>query len=198
MPWLILSILPNIDLRVEIAAEQVAIVPPTDERVVALRGEHPNLEQFLARFRGSHGRAVHPAILLSDAQAPDTKRTGEAMVGIRNALAVSTVLQQTALELLYPQGHRILFTDPFDFYPWNLDRNFDRMLSITPASMAIHRVDDFAGQPSPGSDHPAEGPCCQTPSLTLQGDNQRMPKQEAPVVKALFVWLMEGRKGRRG
>ena len=39
MPWLILSILPNIDLRVEIAAEQVAIVPPTDERVVALRTE---------------------------------------------------------------------------------------------------------------------------------------------------------------
>jgi len=151
MPWLILSILPNIDLRVEIAAEQVAIVPPTDERVVALRGEHPNLQQFLGRFTGSHGRAVHPAVLLFDAQAPDTKRTGEAMVGIRNALAVSTVLQQTALELLYPQGHRILFTDPFDFYPWNLDRDFDRMLSITPASMAIHRVDDFAGQPSPGS-----------------------------------------------
>ncbi|MDR6116689.1 MULTISPECIES: hypothetical protein [unclassified Sphingomonas] len=151
MSWLILSILPNIDLRVEVAAEQVAIVPPTDERVVALRGEHPNLDQFLARFTGSHGRVIHPAILLFDAQAPVSKRTGEAMVGIRNALAVSTVLQQTAVELLYPQGHRILFTDPFDFYPWNLDRDFDRMISITPASMAIHRVNDFAGQPLPGS-----------------------------------------------
>ncbi len=151
VPWLILSILPNIDLRVEIAAEQVAIVPPTDERVVALRGEHPNLEQFLARFTSSHGRVVHPAVMLFETDAPNTKRTGEAMVGIRNALAVSTVLQQTALELLYPQGHRILFTDPFDFYPWNLDRDFDRMINITPASMAIHRVDDFAGQPSPGS-----------------------------------------------
>jgi hypothetical protein len=151
MSWLILSILPNIDLRVEIAAEQVAIVPPADERVVALRSEHPNLELFLTRFTGSHGRVVHPAILLFDAQAPDTKRTGEAMVGIRNALAVSTVLQQTALELQHPQGHRILFTDPFDFYPWNLDRDFDRMISITPASMAIHRVGDFAGQSSPGS-----------------------------------------------
>ena len=151
MPWSILSILPNIDLRVEIAAEQMAIVPPTDDRVIALRAQHPPLEQFLTRFRNSHGRAVHPAVILFDTDAPDTKRTGEAMVGIRNALAVSTVLPQTALELLYPQGHRILFTDPFDFYPWNLDRDFDRMISITPASMAIHRVDDFAGQPSAGS-----------------------------------------------
>ena len=89
--------------------------------------------------------------MLFDTGAPDSKRTGEAMVGIRNALAVSVVMQQTALELLYPQGHRILFTDPFDFYPWNLDRDFNHMMSITPASMAVHQVDDFAGQPSPGS-----------------------------------------------
>ncbi len=89
--------------------------------------------------------------MLFDAAAPDWKRTGEAMVGIRNALAIATVTKQTALELINPQGHRVLFTDPFDFYPWNLDRDFDRMISITPASMALHRVDDFSGQPSPGS-----------------------------------------------
>lgn len=151
MPLLVLSILPNIDLRVGIAATHVAIVPPTDERVVALRAAHPNLDQFLGRFAGSHGRAVNPAVMVIDAGAPDSRRSGEALVGLRNALAVATVVRQTALELLYPRGHRILFSDPFDFYPWNLDRDFDRMMSITPASMAIHTVDDFAGQPSPGS-----------------------------------------------
>jgi hypothetical protein len=151
MSWLVLSILPNIDLRVAFAAQQVAIVPPTDERVVALRGAHPNLDQFLGRFTGSHGRAVNPAVMLIDDAAPVSRRSGEAMVGIRNAVAVATVVRQTALQLLYPRGHRILFSDPFDFYPWNLDRDFDRMMSITPASMAIHTVDDFAGQPSPGS-----------------------------------------------
>lgn len=151
MPYLVLSILPNIDLRVAITAEQVAILPTADERVVELSAQHPNLDQFLGRFTGSHGRAVNPAVMVIDADAPNCRRTGEAMVGFRNAVAVSTVLRQTALELLYPRGHRILFSDPFDFYPWNLDRDFDRMISITPASMALHQVDDFAGQPSPGS-----------------------------------------------
>lgn len=151
MPWLVLSILPNIDLQVKVAATQVAIVPTVDPRVVALRAEHPNLNEFLGRFRSSHGRVVNPALMLFDMRAPDSKRTGEAMVGIRNALSISAVTKQTALELLYRQGHRILFTDPFDFYPWNLDRDFDRMISITPASFALHQVADFAGQSSPGS-----------------------------------------------
>jgi hypothetical protein len=39
------------------------------------------------------------------------------MVDIRNALAVATVTRQTAPELLHPQGHRIVFSDPFVFYP---------------------------------------------------------------------------------
>ena len=151
MPWLVLSVLPNLDLSVVVAADQVAIVPAADPRVVALREGHPNLDQFLSRFHSSHGQAVHPAVVLFDTAAPDSKRTGEAMVGIRNALAVSVVTNQTAQALLYPHGHRILFTDPFDFYPWNLDRDFEHMISITPASMALHQVQDFSGQPSPGS-----------------------------------------------
>lgn len=151
MALLVLSILPNINLRVAITAEQLSILPPADERIVGLRALHPNFDQFLGRFTGSHGRAVNPAVMVIDADAPNCRRSGEAMVGFRNAVAVSTVLRQTALELLYPRGHRILFSDPFDFYPWNLDRHFDRMMSITPASMALHRVDDFMGQPSPGS-----------------------------------------------
>lgn len=151
MPWLVLSVLPNLDLRFAVAAHHVAIAPAADPRVAELRAAHPNFEQFMSRFRNAHGRAVSPAVMLIDADAPGSRRAGEAMVGMRNALAVATVTRQTALELLYPQGHRILFSDPFDFYPWNLDRDFDRMISITPASIALHQVGDFAGQPSPGS-----------------------------------------------
>lgn len=146
-----MSVLPNVELGFAVEGQHCVIAPGADPRVVDLRATHPHLELFLSRFRSSHGRQVSPTVMLIDTDAPASRRTGEAMVGMRNALAVATVLRQTALELVHPQGHRVLYSDPFDFYPWNLDREFDRMLSITPATMALHRVEDFNGQPSPSS-----------------------------------------------
>lgn len=151
MPWQVLSVLPNLDLHVAIEARQTAFVPPSDERVVALRAHRPNFDLFLGQFRSAHGNNVDPAVMLLHAEAPDTRRTEEAMVGLRNCLAIATVTHQTAIEMLHPHGHRILFSDPFDFYPWSLDRDYERMISITPAIMALHRVRDFAGQPAPGT-----------------------------------------------
>ena len=115
------------------------------------RAEHPNFDTFLARFRTAHGTAVDPSVMLLDATAPDGRRSEEAMVALRNCLSVATVLRQTAIEMLHPRGHRVLFSDAFEFHPWTLDRDFNRMMSITPAIMAVHRVEEFAGQPAPGS-----------------------------------------------
>lgn len=151
MPWQFLSVLPNLELQETIEAREAAIVPPADERVLALRRENPNVESFLGRFRTTHGQVVNPAVVLRDANASPAKGTWEAMVGLRNCLSVSTVVHQTALVLLYPGQPRILFSDPFDFYPWSLDRNYEHMLSITPAIWAIHQVEQFAGQAAPGS-----------------------------------------------
>lgn len=151
MVWQLLSIIPNIDLQVAIEATYAAIVPAGDDRVVALRKEHPNLESFLGKFRTAHGQVVNPAVVLRDGDGPPATRSEEAMVGLRNCLSVATVVHQSAHSLLYPGHHRILFSDPFDFYPWSLDRENHHMISITPAMMAIHQVKDFAGQSSPGS-----------------------------------------------
>jgi hypothetical protein len=151
MAWQFLSILPNLDLQVAIEARHAAIVPAADERVVSLRREHPNLDTFLSRFRTTHGREVSPAVVLRDDEATRPRQTEEAMVGLRNCLSVATLVHQTALDLLYPGRHRVLYSNAFDFYPWSLDRHYDRMMSITPAAMEIHQVKDFSGQPSPGS-----------------------------------------------
>lgn len=150
MPWQFLSILPNLQLQVAIEARHAAIVPPTDERVVALRQQHGNLDTFLGRFRTTHGREVSPAVVLRADNASAARRFEEAMVGLRNCLSVATILHQSALDLLYPGRHRVLFSNAFDFYPWSLDNQCDRMMSITPAAMAIHQVKDFSGQPDPG------------------------------------------------
>lgn len=151
MPWHVLSILPNIDLRFAVEAREAIIVPADDDRVRQLRADHPKFDTYLKRFHTAHGRSVRPAVMLMDASASDARRSAEAMVGLRNCLSIATVLHQTAIELVHTQGHRILYSDPFAFYPWTLDRDFDRMISITPAIMALHRVVDFAGQADPGS-----------------------------------------------
>src|SRR5690348_15231903 len=122
MPWEFLSILPNIDLQEPIEARHAALVPATDERIAALRLEHSNLNTFLGRFRTTHGQVVNPAVILRHSDAAPPRRSEEAMVGLRNCLSVATVIHQTALVLLYPGQHRILFSDPFDFYAWSLDR----------------------------------------------------------------------------
>lgn len=151
MPWQFLSILPNVQLQVAIEARHAAIVPPTDERVIALRGQYPNFETFMSRFRTTHGRDVNPAVVLRAPNAVRPRQTEEAMVGLRNCLSVATIVHQAALALLYPGQPRVLYSNTFDFYPWSLDRDNNRMMSITPAAMEIHQVKDFNGQPLPGS-----------------------------------------------
>ena len=151
MSWQLLSILPNVDLRSAIEAQHAAIVPPADDRVAALREEHPTADAFLSKFRTAHGRIVQPAVMLRHENASKARCAGEAMVGLRNCLSVATITHQWALALRYPNGpHRIAFSDAFDFYAWSLGRDYDVMISFTPAIMALHHVDDFVGQPAPG------------------------------------------------
>lgn len=151
MVWQLFSVLPNINLQCTLEAQQCAITPPNDARVAALREAHPNFAAFLDRFRTAHGTVVSPAVMLLDSDAPDSRRNNEAMVALRNCLSVSTLLRASALELLYPGHHRILFSDTFEFYPWTLDIDFDHMMSITPAIWAIHQVNTFTGQPLAGA-----------------------------------------------
>lgn len=146
----LLSILPGLDLRFAVKARHCTIVPAHHERVIALRSMHPALDIFLDRFVTAHGHKVEPAVMLRDSDAPDSRCSAEAMVALRNCLSVATILRQSARALLRPGSHALLFSDAFDFYPWSLDQSYDRMVSITPGVMALHRVADFTGQSHPG------------------------------------------------
>jgi hypothetical protein len=151
MPWQIFAAFPNLDLRFACEARDAAISPLRDPRVDELRAQHPNLEEFLNRFRSAHGSLVHPAVLLFSTDGAAGRQTEEALVALRNCLSTATVLRQTAKRMIGHAGQPLLFSDPFELYPWALDRDFNRMISITPALMALHRVDEFSGQPLPGS-----------------------------------------------
>lgn len=148
--WSPLAMVTNIDLCEPVIAGYGAIVSVSDERVLEIIDEHPSFLDFISRFRTEFDVEIVPSVILIKSDGPRSAFTSAAMVGIRNALSVATVLRQTASELLHPHGHRTLFTDQFAIYPWMIDRHFERMISITPAQMALHRVEEFAGRSLPG------------------------------------------------
>lgn len=150
MAWQVYPVLPNIDMEFALSARHALIVPAADARVRALAAAHPPLDTFLGRFRSAHGQDVAPSVILIDDAATATRQSGEALVGLRNCLSVATILRQTTQAHIHHGGHRILYSDAFDLYPWQLDRYYEHMVSITPAVWAMHRLDKFAGQPAPG------------------------------------------------
>lgn len=150
MAWLLFSVLPNLDLQFNVEARECVFLPSDDAQVKQLRKQHPHLNVFLRRFRTAHRRIVKPAVMLLDSEAPDSRRSSEAMVALRNCLSVAVLLHEHALKLSYPHQNRLLYSDAFEFYPWTLDVDFDHMTSITPAIWAIHQVEEFTGQPLAG------------------------------------------------
>src|SRR5690606_11432129 len=72
-----------------------------------------------------------------------------ALASFRDVIAISAIVQNRALDLLYPRGHRILFGDAFGIYPWVLDKHDDEMVGCTPAILRTNRATKFRGQSSP-------------------------------------------------
>jgi hypothetical protein len=182
MPWSPLAVLPNLRLADPIEASPLALVPLEDERVAALRAQHPRFGDFVTRFTTEHGSVVHPAVLLKEFEGENQQYSTEAMVAFRNSIAVATALRSHSVYLRYGTQHRIMYSDAFEFYPWMLDRNNERLISLTPAQMALHTVNEFHGQSAAG--------------VPLQGLARH--ELDRPLLAALLeVWKAAYRKSRQ-
>jgi hypothetical protein len=73
----------------------------------------------------------------------------DALASFRDAIALSVIPYNRALELRYPGGHRILWGNAFSMFPWMLDKDYDHVVGNTPAILGIDDVEDFRGQCSP-------------------------------------------------
>lgn len=147
--WTPVTVLPNIDLQSAIDADEIALVPATDDRIAGLCAKYPKLASFLDRFGDAFGQDVLPAVMLVRTDAPETVFTVEALASFRDAVALSVITRTRALEILHPRGHRIRFSNAFWFYPWMLDKNYEHLIASTPSMLALHDVDEFRGQCSP-------------------------------------------------
>jgi hypothetical protein len=147
--WDPVSVLPNITLEEPIGEELAALAPANDDRIRALKKTHANFRSFLRKFTDAFGAKVHPSVLLVRSDAPRSIYTVEALANFRDLVALSVIPHNRALELKDGQGHRIVWGDTFSFYPWMIDKNFEKMAAWTPAIGSRRNVTEFRGQSSP-------------------------------------------------
>jgi hypothetical protein len=150
MSWTPIIALPNIDVQCPVETTNGAIMGYNDDRVAALCAENTNLQIFLNGFKDAFDQELAPSLLLLNADAPQSFRRAHAISGLRDALCTSAVPYAIAWVLKYQQtSFEPLFGNSFAFYPWTLDRLSEGMHASTPAMLAVHDVNEFAGQANP-------------------------------------------------
>jgi hypothetical protein len=153
LQWLPIVILPNIDVHCCVEARYATVVGVDDDRVVALCEKHGRLRTFMSAFTDAFRRPTRPSLLLVREDAPETYRSGRAVCGFRDAVAMSAIPFNRALAILSKSpGNEPLFSNSFDFYPWMIDKHYRQVTLRTPAMRASDELESFAGQTSPEVD----------------------------------------------
>ncbi len=78
-------------IPVFLTADEMAIVPCTDERLKSYEAKHPQFKQFLQQFTDPFGARVSPGVLLLRSDAPETFKSIEAVSSFRDLLALSVI-----------------------------------------------------------------------------------------------------------
>lgn len=150
MSWFPVVTLPNVDIRVAVAGQHIAIVPYRDKRLGTLRREHPKLRRFLNGFRDAFNRIHRPSVLIVHQDKYDAYRQSEAIAAFRDLLALSVVPYSRAWVLKHRRTNQEpVYSNAFDFYPWMIDRHYDDLIASTPAMLASDETIKFSGRISP-------------------------------------------------
>jgi hypothetical protein len=148
--WQPAIILPSLRAYYAIDYGSIALVSETDVRLKKLMSAYPRFRSFLSRFKDAFGQKVEPSVLIFHSDIAKSLSLADAILGFRDAVAVSTVAYSRAQLATRRHSNRIVFSDVFNFYPWMMDKYDDSLIVKTPASLGLHDVNEFHGQPTPG------------------------------------------------
>jgi len=166
--WSIFFILPNISLNEPVGNKYIPIAPHADSRVHEDIAKSPFAKSLVENFEDQFGRQFCPSLIIIQDHAPDSIKRVEAIVGFRNAFALSTIIRGhehslTSTFVAYP-----LYSDYFDFYPITISKNNDGFITSSPSILGFDdEYQEFRGQTSPGLSGPGRCRQDQTNCLTL-------------------------------
>lgn len=108
---------------VTLNSDHLAIVPPSDARVLAIRAAVPAAETLLSGFSDSYGHAIRPSVLICRRDFPElVDRQTEPIIAFRNAAALSVVLRARAAVASGNGAMGPVWTDVFDLHPTTVNR----------------------------------------------------------------------------
>ncbi|MDQ3562803.1 MAG: hypothetical protein M3436_01245 [Pseudomonadota bacterium] len=145
--WRYVALLHNLQLEEGIGNEYIAVVPSADERL-SHEQTQSGFRTFVSRFRDQFGRKVCPSVLIV---REDVKRDLDLLVGFRNALALTAVVQ--AWMKFLSHGAQLQYfnvSDYFSLYPYVLINDGQHVFVNSPALLGLDGVEDFHGQTTPG------------------------------------------------
>ncbi len=146
--WTICFALPNLTLKEAVGNDHISIAPQNDPRIIEITSHSKIAEDFVQNFENQFRKKVTPSFLIINSNTP---RDDYGIVCYRNALAVSTVIKGHEHGFSHPHRAFPLFSDPFDFYPITVSKDYGYLISYTADEVGFNIGHiDFRGQRSPG------------------------------------------------
>lgn len=144
--WTPVFTLPNVLVKEPIEVEYLALVSPDDPRCKAIGRTNKHFAKFLRSFTDAFKRKVVPSVLLMREDTPQWVRSYEAIGGFRDAISISAVVHNRTNSILYSNARSYQYSTFFDFYAWNVSRDFKFLVTNNPALLGMDSVDEFRGQ----------------------------------------------------
>ena len=148
--WIIFFVLPEIQVKQAIGNDLILIAPFDDPRVKECVSNSPYAKALAENFKDQFGRSITPSFLIAVDAIPNCIRDIEAIVGFRNAFALSVIARGHEHSLSNKFVAYPLYSDYFQLYPITIGKDNDCFLTHSPA---LHGFDDeyekFAGQTNP-------------------------------------------------
>ncbi len=154
--WRIDFIIPNFEIEVPFENEYFSITSTQDSRVQEIFMNHENVKVFINSFRDQFQNKINPSLFLSKVALPDHLKSIDAIVGFRNILAISAIIQSYEKQLVNDITYQPPFSEHFDFYEYLFAKDQDEILIDTPGVKGlVSDMKNVFGQTHPGlAKHP--------------------------------------------
>ena len=82
--------------------------------------------------------------------APGWIKSWETVGGFRDILSISTVVLNRTAVLIHHLSRNYQYSTSFDFYPYSITTDFQRLVTLNPALTGMDLIEEFHGQTTPG------------------------------------------------
>lgn len=145
--WIPMFAMPNVQPQNVIEIEGVAFVSVHDQRIKDLRSQYSNYDAYLNKFSDEFGIKLNPSTIMIRDDTPAIYRRVDALGSFRDAISIASISKTWANVLRYgPHMDGPRYSNTFTFYPWLLDKNYDKVATQSIATIGVQEVASMRAQ----------------------------------------------------